>query len=190
MDQVDDVREYLPDEASNLFFIRRLLTWLKPFQRDLQEKKPDIDVSQGVFVSQHSLFLFSLRVLLSLSTIVTGCSDATGVRQRFDCIDGTRSCGSVGAPWVATFCGKLQENECARVLLCCIVSKCTRTNDCIHGQVTGNDLQGMDLQEVRGISPNRTQAECKLLVQRIKDVQAVSQVLGEALNVILYMQIL
>ena len=56
------------------------------------------------------------------------------------------------------------------------MSKCIRTNDCIHVQVTGNDLQGMYLQEVREISPNRTQAECKLLVQRIKDIQAVSQV--------------
>ena len=56
MDQVDDVREYLPDETPNLFFIRRLLTWLAPFQRDLPEEKPDIDVSQRVFVLDHSLF--------------------------------------------------------------------------------------------------------------------------------------
>ena len=58
MDQVDDVREYLPDEAANLVFVRRLLTWLKPFQRDLSEKKPDIVFHQPIksklpcFISQ------------------------------------------------------------------------------------------------------------------------------------------
>ena len=39
----------------------------------------------------------------------------------------------------------------------------------------GDDFQDM-LKELRDISPNRTRAECKLLLRRIKDVQTASQV--------------
>ena len=38
-----------------------------------------------------------------------------------------------------------------------------------------DDFQDM-LKELREISPNRTRAECKLLLRRIKEVQAASQV--------------
>ena len=40
---------------------------------------------------------------------------------------------------------------------------------------SGDDFQDM-LKELREISPNRTRAECKLLLRRIKEVQAASQV--------------
>ena len=43
-------------------------------------------------------------------------------------------------------------------------------------QITGKELRGISLKEMRKISPNRTQAECKLLVQRMKQVHAISQV--------------
>ena len=52
MDQNDDIREYLTDQAGMSLFIQRLLTWLKPFQGDSMERKPDIDVSH-VFASNY-----------------------------------------------------------------------------------------------------------------------------------------
>ena len=33
MDEVDDVREYLPDNAVKLLFVYRFLKWLKTFQQ-------------------------------------------------------------------------------------------------------------------------------------------------------------
>ena len=44
-------------------------------------------------------------------------------------------------------------------------------------QVTGDDLHGMDFDELREISPHCTRVECKLLLQRIKDVQFAYKVL-------------
>ena len=41
---------------------------------------------------------------------------------------------------------------------------------------SGDNFQDM-LRELRKISPNRTRAECKLLLRRIKQVQAASQVI-------------
>ena len=43
-------------------------------------------------------------------------------------------------------------------------------------QFTGRYLQGTTLKELREISPNRTRAERKLLLQRIRDIEAASQV--------------
>lgn len=43
-------------------------------------------------------------------------------------------------------------------------------------QISGADLQGMDLEELHEISPNRTRVERKLLLQMIEDIQAVAQV--------------
>ena len=40
---------------------------------------------------------------------------------------------------------------------------------------SGDDFQDM-LKELREISPNRTRAECKLLLRRIKEVRVASQV--------------
>ena len=47
---------------------------------------------------------------------------------------------------------------------------------CVHGQVTGDDLQGIDMDELREISPKRTRVEYKLLLQMIRNIEAASQV--------------
>lgn len=47
---------------------------------------------------------------------------------------------------------------------------------CLLGQVAGNDLQGMDMEVLREISPKRTRAESKLLLHMIRDIESASQV--------------
>ena len=44
MDQVDDVCEYLPEQTAQLFYIHRLLTWLKPFQTGPLQRHSGVDV--------------------------------------------------------------------------------------------------------------------------------------------------
>ena len=57
-----------------------------------------------------------------------------------------------------------------------ILFKSNLTNYCMCAQITGKELQGMSLEVVREILPERTRAECKLLVRRIGQLQAISEV--------------
>lgn len=43
-------------------------------------------------------------------------------------------------------------------------------------QVTGTDLQEMDIEELREIVTDCTRVECKLFLRRIRDVEAASKV--------------
>ena len=43
-------------------------------------------------------------------------------------------------------------------------------------QITGDDLDDMSLEILRDTAPDRTRAECKLLLQTVSDIQTASQV--------------
>ena len=51
-------------------------------------------------------------------------------------------------------------------------------NECHGLQVTGADLQDMDLEELREIVPDCTRVECKRFLRRVRDAEAASQVSG------------
>jgi len=124
MDLANDIREYLPDPAAKMVYIRRLLMWLKPFQGDGMEEEPDIDDK-------------TMQLLLRKGLVGLSEQEAEHLLTHLD---------------MAYFVPKFKEMN-----------------------ITGKDLQGMSLEDVQEISPNRTRAECKLLVRQIKQIQAISQ---------------
>ena len=81
MNQVDDVREYLPAQAVNLVLIHRLLMWLAPFQERAAGRRHNLPnrCKSSIFCVwtfsfcrqlNSDLYLFLYCVSLSIGTIV------------------------------------------------------------------------------------------------------------------------